>query len=90
MFEARFSNKAEKFIGKSDKKLRQRLKQLFERLERNPVPAREYDLRKIAGEEDTYRIRLSRYRVTYCVYWEERVIRVLRIGRRKERTYKKI
>ena len=90
LFELRFSNKSEKFLKKCDKKLKQRLKQLFEKLQHNPVPAREYDLRKLAGEKDTYRIRLSSYRITYCVYWENKIIRVLKIERRKKRTYKNI
>ena len=89
MFEVRFSNKAEKAINKSDRKLRKRLKKLFEKLKQNPVPAREYDLRKIAGEEDTYRIRLSSFRTTYTVYWEQKIIRVTKVERRKESTYKR-
>ena len=89
MFEVRLSNKAEKAINKCDKKLRKRLKELFETLAKNPVPAREYDLRKIAGEEDTYRIRLSSFRTTYTVYWEQKIIRVIKIERRKESTYKR-
>ena len=88
MFEVRFSNKAAKFLSKCDNKMKKRLKQLFEKLKQNPVPAKRYDLRKIAGEEDTYRIRLSSYRAIYCVYWEQRIIRVLKIQRKKDRTYK--
>ncbi|MDD5162945.1 MAG: type II toxin-antitoxin system RelE/ParE family toxin [Candidatus ainarchaeum sp.] len=90
MFEVRFSNKAEKFLKKCDGKIRARLNELFLKLGQNPVPAKEFDLRKIAGETDTYRIRLSRYRATYCVYWEQKIIRVLKIERRKENTYKNI
>lgn len=54
----------------------------------NPVPARHFDLMKIAGEEDTYRIRLSSYRAVYAVYWEEKIIRVIKIEKRKGRTYR--
>lgn len=89
MFEVRFSNNAEKAINKCDKKLRKRLKELFDALTQNPVPAREYDLRKIAGEEDTYRIRLSSFRTTYTIYWEQKIIRVIKVERRKESTYKR-
>jgi len=89
LFEIRFSNKAEKAIKKTDTKLRKRLKKLFEKLAQNPVPAREYDLRKITGEEDTYRIRLSSFRATYTVYWKQKLIRVTKIKRRKEGTYKR-
>ncbi|MCX6798864.1 MAG: type II toxin-antitoxin system RelE/ParE family toxin [Candidatus Diapherotrites archaeon] len=88
MFDIRFSNRASRFIRKCDGKLKGRLKELFEKLQQNPVPAKEFDLRKISGEEDTYRIRLSRYRVTYCVYWEQKTIRILKAEKRKESTYK--
>jgi len=89
LFEVKFSNKAEKAINKSDSKLRKRLKDLFEKLMQNPVPAKKYDLRKIAGEEDTYRIRLSSFRTTYTVYWEQKLIRVTKVKKRKESTYKR-
>lgn len=90
MFEIRFSNKSEKFIKKCDEKIKQRLKEMFLRLQEAPVPAKEYDLKKISGKDDTYRIRLSRYRVTYSVFWEEKIIRVLFIERRHESTYKQL
>ena len=89
MFELKFSNNAEKFLKKCDAKLKARLEDLFQKLSQNPVPAKEFDLRKIAGEEDIYRIRLSSHRTTYFVNWEKKIIRVLKIERRKESTYKK-
>ncbi len=88
MFEVKFSNNAEKLIRKSDVKLRARLQELFQKIMYNPIPAKEYDLKKISGEKDTYRIRLSSYRIIYCVYWEEKTVRVLKIERRKDSTYK--
>lgn len=88
MFEIRFSNTSEKFIKKCDSKLKKRLQGLFEKLMFNPVPAKKYDLRKIAGEDNLYRIRLSSHRTIYSVYWEEKTIRLIKIERRKESTYK--
>lgn len=88
LFEVRFSNKAEKALNSCDEKLRNRLKELFLKLQGAPIPAREYDLKKISGADDTYRIRLSSYRVTYTVFWEEKIIRVLFVELRDESTYK--
>lgn len=88
MFEIRFSNKSEKNIKQCENKIKKRFKHLFEKLKTNPIPIQKYDLKKIAGREDIYRIRLSSYRVVYCVYWKQRLIRVLKIERRKDRTYK--
>lgn len=90
MSELRFSNNSEKFIKNCDEKLKQRLKQLFLSLQDAPVPAKQFDLKKIGGKDDTYRIRLSSYRVTYIVFWEQKIIRVLFVEKRKESTYKQL
>ena len=88
LFEVKFSNKADKSLKDCNEKLKSRLKELFLKLQEVPIPAREYDLKKIGGEEDTYRIRLSSYRVTYTVYWDEKIIRVLFVELRDGSTYK--
>jgi len=88
LFEVRFSNKAEKSLKDCNEKLKDRLKEFFLKLQEAPVSAKEYDLKKISGAEDTYRIRLSSYRVTYTVFWEEKIIRVLFVELRNESTYK--
>ena len=88
MFEMRFSQKASKFVRRCDKKVQKRLKTLFEVLQQNPLPVRYFDLRKIAREKNTYRIRIGPYRIIYAVYWEVRLVRVIKIERRKESTYK--
>lgn len=89
MFEVRISRKAEKFINKCEDKLRERLHELFRVLAEKPVPAHEYDVEKVAGGEgNRYRIRLSSYRVVYVVYWKEKILNVMKIERKKDRTYK--
>lgn len=89
MFDVRLSGKSEKFFGKCDEKLQMRLKTLFETLEQSAVPAKEYDIKKIdSGEYDTYRVRLSSYRLIYAVHWNEKIVRVIKIERKKDRTYK--
>jgi len=89
LFEVRLSKKAEKFVKKCDPKLRARLFEFFKVLEQNPVPSKEYDLKKIVGGEfDRYRVRLSSFRSVYTVYWNEKLIRVLKIERRDEHTYR--
>jgi len=90
LFKIRFSAKAERFLIKCEKKIKERFRKLFLVLEFTPLPVRLFDLRKVAGEEDSYRIRVSKYRVLYHIYWEEKLIRVIKIERRKGRTYKKL
>jgi len=48
-------------------------------LGQNPVPAPEYDVKKLAGMHDTYRIRIGGIRIEYKVDWESKRIGVLRI-----------
>ncbi len=54
LFEVVLGNKASKQLDSLEPKLTSRLKQLFEILEQIPVPARLYDLKKIAGSESNY------------------------------------
>lgn len=68
--------------------MRERVEQLFNVLEQYPVPRElHYDLSKIEGREDSYRIRLSNFRVIYRVYWDEKVLRIEKIERKDEHTY---
>lgn len=60
----------------------------LEALRQNPAPAPEYDVKKLAGLRDTYRIRLGEIRIEYKVDWEFEKISVLAIEFRG-RAYKR-
>lgn len=87
MFDVRLNRDAEKFYEKVDRKLKDRLKELFAVLAQNPVPVDAYDVKKISGRDNEYRIRLSSYRVIYRVDWDTSVVRIGVIERRDEHTY---
>lgn len=87
MFEFRFSNKAEKFLKKCEPKLKERVLETINIIRENPLPAKQLDFKKISGEEETYRIRLSSHRIVYKIFWTENIIRVIKIERRKDSTY---
>jgi len=87
LFEVFFSNQAKKFIDNCEPTLRDRLKILFKVLADAPVPAKDFDTRKLEGTEDCYRIRLSSYRILYQARFHERQVHVLKIERRSETTY---
>jgi len=53
-------------------------------LGRNPLPWRTWDIRKIRGEENTYRVRLNKYRIVYWVNWKAKEIVVLKVELRKK------
>ena len=87
MFSIILTNKANGQLNHLDGKMRHRVEELLSLLEHSPVPAMQHDLKKISGEQDTYRIRLSSYRIVYKIYWENKSIAVAKIERRSETTY---
>ncbi len=89
MFSIRLSNKAEKQYRELEPEMALRVDGLFKALEEKPVPATEFKLKKLAGTENEYRVRLSSHRVLYQVYWQEQVIRVSKIERKSDHTYKR-
>jgi mRNA-degrading endonuclease RelE of RelBE toxin-antitoxin system len=51
----------------------------LEALSQNPAPVPEYDVKKLAGTHDTYRIRIGDIRVEYGVDWESKRVAVLAV-----------
>ena len=88
MFSVSLGNKAKKFLKSLDKKFKEKIDSVFETLEKNPWPAQEYDLAKIAGMEDCYRIRLGKFRINYHIDTDASEITVYRIEKKKDTTYK--
>ena len=86
-FEVFLGNKAEKQFGLLDQKIRERISEVLKTLEQNPVPFKECHLKKMAGSENSYRIRISSHRVLYEVLPSERKIKVTKIERRSDNTY---
>ncbi len=87
MFELIFSSKSKKFIKRCDEKTRRILELALKEISINPYPAKDFDFQKVAGENNTYRIRVSTNRIVYEVNTQEKVIKIIRLERRKDRTY---
>ncbi len=87
MFDVRLSRDAEKFYEKAESKLKNRLNELFSVLAQNPVPVNAYDVKKMSGRDNEYRIRLSSHRVIYRVDWDSNIVRIGIVERRDEHTY---
>jgi mRNA-degrading endonuclease RelE of RelBE toxin-antitoxin system len=60
---------------------------VLEALSQNPAPAPEYDVKKLQGMHDTYRIRVGEVRIEYKVDWESKRIAILAVEFRR-RAYK--
>ncbi len=89
MFEIFFgNNRAKKDYEKLDEKIRVKVNELCEILKEIPVPFKLYDVSKVAGEENIFRIRIGKYRVVYKVVEVENKIRILEIELKDEGTYK--
>ena len=88
MYRILLGSKPRKVFHKSDGKTQKKLRMLFEALEVNPWPARDFDLAKIESMADCFRVRIGSFRVCYHVQTEKKEITVYRIERRSERTYR--
>ncbi len=86
-FAVRLSNKAEKQFQELESGIKERVRRLFSDLEEIPVPFKIYDLKKVKGKADEYRIRLSRFRVIYQISYNEKTVRIAKIERRSDNTY---
>jgi mRNA-degrading endonuclease RelE of RelBE toxin-antitoxin system len=49
----------------------------FEALTQNPAPTPEYDVKKLSGMVNTYRIRIGEIHIEYEVDWDSKRIDVL-------------
>ena len=87
-FELVPSKKVLKELEQLEKPLKLGFLDLFLKLKTEPVPATEFDVLKVGGSDHTYRVRIQKARVIYDVYWKERRIEILKVEKRKDRTYK--
>ncbi|MCX9010057.1 MAG: type II toxin-antitoxin system RelE/ParE family toxin [Candidatus Methanoperedens sp.] len=62
----------------------EKFESLIETLKINPYPWKDFDLRKIEGTENTYRVRFGDYRVVYYVDREQKTVHVLKIDIRRK------
>jgi mRNA interferase RelE/StbE len=90
LFEVFLGREAEKALKSIDRKISLKVKEALLHLKITPLPFKDYDLKKIAGSDNIYRIRISSFRIIYSVQWESKTINVLRIARRDDKTYRGI
>jgi len=59
-----------------------RFSELLDTLKADPTPWKHFDLRKIEGTEDTYRVRIGEYRVVYFIDKANKTIHILKFDTR--------
>ena len=80
MFSIDFSSSADKFIGKCDKPLAERLLSRIEKLSEDPFPK---DVKRVVNmKEKVFRIRVGDYRIQYSVFYEKNAILISDIDKR--------
>ena len=73
---------------KLDEKRYNAILEILKYIEINPIPYKEYDIIKIAGTQNGYRIRKGKIRILYSIEKELDSIFVEKIGWRDETTYR--
>ncbi|VVB89346.1 ParE toxin of type II toxin-antitoxin system, parDE [uncultured archaeon] len=88
MFEIFLNNASKKALKNLDKRIVKKVKKALIDLKNSPVPVKKYDTKKVSGEQDTYRLRISKYRIVYDIDWSNRAINILKIEKKDEKTYR--
>ena len=88
-FKVKIKRRAVRALERIHRGYRIRVLETLDVLKINPVPLRDYDLKKLRGYEDTFRIRIGNIRIVYTVDWVSRTIIVHFIGYR-ESAYKQL
>lgn len=65
MFKVVLKRSAEKFLFRVNKKIRMKIFQVLKNLETNPIPFKVYDLVKLKGYKNRFRIRMGKVRIVY-------------------------
>ena len=86
-FKVRVKRRAARTLERLPKEYRLRVLEVLDELKTDPIPYRNYDIKKLKGFEDTFRVRIGDIRIVYTIVWSSRIITVHLIGPRG-RAYK--
>ncbi|MCX6815636.1 MAG: type II toxin-antitoxin system RelE/ParE family toxin [Candidatus Aenigmarchaeota archaeon] len=79
MFMVELSRRAKKELDLLNDK---RIGEILESLKLDPVPVKFYDVKKLEGIKDSFRIRVGKIRILYTIVWQNKIILVSRIEKR--------
>jgi mRNA interferase RelE/StbE len=86
MFQVVVSRRAGKALKELPEPYRRRILELLLIFRENPVPANHYDVKKLKGYRNTFRVRIGDFRIIYEVKWKTREICILLV-RKREKAY---
>ena len=87
MYSLKIKRKALKVAGRLPEGVKRQVEETLKVLQTKPIPARTYEIKKMRGVEDTYRIRIGDTRIVYTIKRGQRIIVIHYIGSR-EKAYK--
>ncbi len=82
MYEIIIHAKAEKEYRKLPERIKKTFAKAMRTLQTSPYPFREYDIKKLKGSENIFRIRTGDYRLIYFVEKDLKKITVLKMEHR--------
>jgi mRNA interferase RelE/StbE len=74
--------KAESEVKKLPENYQRRALELFHDLASDPVPRTGYDIVRMEGRVDVFRIRIGNIRIVYQVDWSRKLVIILRVAAR--------
>ncbi|MFW6286178.1 MAG: type II toxin-antitoxin system RelE family toxin [Nanoarchaeota archaeon] len=80
MYDIHFSNQSKKFINNLDPKRKKQIKTVVDSLRKDPFS---YPYKKLSNFEADYRIRVGSFRISYSIYKEKLLIKIVKIGKRE-------
>jgi len=87
LFEVKVKRRAARALERLPEHYRLRVLEALDKLRVNPIPFKDYDIKRLKGFEDTFRIRIGDIRVVYTINWGSKTITIHFIGPR-EHAYK--
>ena len=84
LFEVTVSQRALKTSKKLPDFLDHRIIELLLVLRENPVPAEQYDIKKLGEYRDTFRARIGDIRIIYEINWNQQTVKILVIKPREK------
>jgi len=87
MFKVESKKRTLKILKRLSGEKKNRIREVIATLKNEPLPFRNFDIVKLKGYENTYRIRIGGLRIVYEVNWDEKRILIHFIGPR-EKAYK--
>ncbi|ASJ02593.1 addiction module toxin RelE [Thermococcus profundus] len=72
-----------KSLKQAPDSIKQRFYEFVEELRFNPIPSERFDIKKLKGRKNTFRVRLGGYRVIYELEKDELLILIIKFGKRE-------